>query len=268
MAGVLDLFKNIWIINAVGLCIYHRNFSGEEAVDEQLMSGLLVALRQYSEEALKLSLYTLGGKERKLVIAFGKKSKVLGAVECDQEDSPELVERIIRQLIKFIPQEYLTGEIAKPFSSEGFERMLEKEIYGREKKIGSLRDLIALTLVLIVAVFYSIDSYINYVEDLYDAGNNIQGFIVQLGPVWISGALIGYISMREKVIAIAGILEIIALNIVLYGQIEDAWFAATILGIMLVLTGFAVIWFIKGRKLFFIQETFLDKILSKKSASK
>ena len=268
MAGVLTLFKNIWIINAVGLCIYHRNFTGEEPADEQLMSGLLVALRQYSEEALKLSLYTLGGKERKLVIAFGKKSKVLGAVECDQEDSPELVERIIRQLIKFIPQEYLSGEIAKPFSSEGFERMVEKEIYGREKKIGSLRDLIALTLVLIVAAFYTIDAYIDYIKWLDDTGQNIQLFIAEVSPIWIAGALIGYISMKENVITIGGILEIIALNIVLYGKIADAWFAATILGIMLILSGFAVVWFIKGRKLFFIQESFLDKILSKKPALK
>lgn len=232
------------------------------------MSGLLVALRQYSEEALKLSLYTLGGKERKLVIAFGKISKVLGAVECDQEDSPELVERIIRRLIKFIPQEYLTGEITKPFSSEGFERMLEKEIYGREKKIGSLRDLIALTLVLIVAAFYTIDAYIDYIKWLNDTNQEIQAFLIQIIPVLIAGPIIGYISMKENVIAIGGILEIIALNIVLFGRVDYAWFAAVFIGIMLALSGYAVLWFVKGKKLFFKQESFLDKILSKKAASK
>jgi hypothetical protein len=263
--GVLDLFKNIWIINALGLCIYHRNFSGEESVDEQLMSGLLVALRQYSEEALKLSLYTLGGKERKLVITYGTKSKVLGAVECDQEDSPDLVERIIRRLIKWIPEEYLTGEIAKPFSSEGFERMIEEEIFGRQKKIDTIRDLVALTLVLIVAVFYSIDSFLDYLKWLEDTDREIQAFFVQLIPVLIAGPIIGYISMKANVITMGGILEIMALNIVLFDQVKWAWFAAIFLGIMLALSGYAVLWFVKGRKLFLKQETFLDKILSKKS---
>ncbi|MBN1330498.1 MAG: hypothetical protein JXA54_13570 [Candidatus Heimdallarchaeota archaeon] len=130
------MIQAIWIITDTGQCIFSHKYVTLD-IDDQLISGLLLAFDAFSNESGIGGVQQIGGEDNQFV--YGSSGKLLVAALADKRDNPELVERLMVKISKNFQEKY------KPYLSDisfvdlnvfnGFEKEIDnvllKKVYNR-----------------------------------------------------------------------------------------------------------------------------------------
>jgi hypothetical protein len=94
------MIESIVIINPNGICIYNANFS-ESKIDEQLLSGFLIAVNNFSKEVMSQDseLQTIDAKDRKIVSYENKDNKLTIAAIASPLDQDSLLLKVLKKIL-------------------------------------------------------------------------------------------------------------------------------------------------------------------------
>jgi len=134
--GGINLIQAIWIITENGQCIFSHKYITLD-IDDQLISGLLLAFDAFSNESGIGGVQQIGGEDNQFV--YGSSGKLLAAALADKRDNPELVERLMIKISNIFQDKY------KPYLKDlsfvdlnifnGFEKEIDnillKKVYNR-----------------------------------------------------------------------------------------------------------------------------------------
>ena len=156
--------ENIWIIDSnSGICIFDwYTESKEKTIDEQLVSGLLLAFRSFSSEAGLVDISAIEGLDKKL--AYKSDERFIIAAICHLNDFEPLVNKTLlgflsdfRKKYKDLIDDDATTDVS-PFRtfSEDIESKLEGTTATRSWVSLSVGSIITLMLVGAVFAIYAI----------------------------------------------------------------------------------------------------------------
>lgn len=141
------MIKSVLIIEEGGIAIFSYE-AGGPIVDEQLISGFLVAVRDLTREAFLDSLQTLQMQDNQLVFGFKEIEdigKLFGAIISDNTDNSDLVAELLDQLLEQFMTKYevdvkqvLEKRVQKEF--EGFKNDIEQVMESRLRKPAILQE--------------------------------------------------------------------------------------------------------------------------------
>jgi hypothetical protein len=89
------LIQAIWIITETGQCIFSHKYAVLD-IDDQLISGLLVAFDAFSSESGIGGIQQIAGEDNQFV--YGSSGKLLVAAIADKRDNGDLVEKLMRKI--------------------------------------------------------------------------------------------------------------------------------------------------------------------------
>jgi len=130
------LIQAIWIITDTGQCIFSHKYI-ELEIDDQLISGLLIAFDAFSSESGIGGIQQIGGKDNQFV--YGPSKKLLVAALADKRDNAALVERLMVKIADLFQEKYATHlhdvsfvdlNIFKGFEDE-IDQILKPKVYNR-----------------------------------------------------------------------------------------------------------------------------------------
>ncbi|MBD3229580.1 MAG: hypothetical protein GF329_15470 [Candidatus Lokiarchaeota archaeon] len=103
------MIQSIVIINAGGVCIYNKNFTASK-VDEQLLSGFLIAVSNFSGEVMseESELQTINAKDRKIVTYKDKYKELSIAAIADILDRDSLLLKVLKEVLDKFYERYQT----------------------------------------------------------------------------------------------------------------------------------------------------------------
>ena len=141
------MIKSVLIMEEGGIAIFSYE-AGGPIVDEQLISGFLVAVRDLTREAFLDSLQTLQMQDNQLVFGFKEIEnigKLFGAIISDNADNHDLVADLLDNLLgQFMTnyeedvKEVLEKRVQKEF--EGFKKDIERVMETRLRRPAILRE--------------------------------------------------------------------------------------------------------------------------------
>ncbi|MFQ6125386.1 MAG: hypothetical protein ACE5R6_12395 [Candidatus Heimdallarchaeota archaeon] len=141
------MIKSVLIMEEGGIAIFSYE-AGGPIVDEQLISGFLVAVRDLTREAFLDSLQTLQMQDNQLVFGFKEIEdigKLFGAIISDNNDNAGLVAELLDQLLEQFMTKYeadvkqvLEKRVQKEF--EGFKNDIEQVMESRLRKPAILQE--------------------------------------------------------------------------------------------------------------------------------
>ncbi len=141
------MIKSVLIMEEGGIAIFSYE-AGGPIVDEQLISGFLVAVRDLTREAFLDSLQTLQMQDNQLVFGFKEIEdigKLFGAIISDNTDNADLVAELLDQLLEQFMTKYemdvkqvLEKRVQKEF--EGFKNDIEQVMESRLRKPAILQE--------------------------------------------------------------------------------------------------------------------------------
>jgi len=213
------LIQAIWIITDTGQCIFSHKYI-ELDIDDQLISGLLMAFDAFSNESGIGGVQQIGGEDNQFIYGSGSSSKLMIAALADKRDNPELVEKLMVKVSDIFQDKYkqYLGEDLSYIdlnTFDGFEveidSVLLKKIYNRGVGSTIFGTIVALALVagafilmydfLAVAIFLV---FLIFVPGLFIgalvAGKSIYGLVVSLITV---SPIIGYYAYTISTTGIA-----------------------------------------------------------------
>ncbi|MGQ4832967.1 MAG: hypothetical protein ACP6IS_03580 [Candidatus Asgardarchaeia archaeon] len=205
------MILNLYIIHESGVCIFKREYTKETEIDEQLISGFLMAVRNFAQQTFLDGLQRIQlASGRTLVYGYNKDFGILAAALADRKDNPILAERIVNQIVDIFIKKYRS--FLKPLNPnvdlyEDFKKDLDNFIM---KKIRS-RDVITTTAAIVMAFLVSI--IITYATVLYLSylAAPIQLFI----PVVVASAIGGYLGGNFKIGIISGLISTLPILLLL-----------------------------------------------------
>ncbi len=176
------MIQAIWIITDTGQCIFSHKYVTLN-IDDQLISGLLLAFDAFSNESGIGGVQQIGGEDNQFV--YGSSGKLLVAALADKRDNPELVERLMVKISDIFQEQYKTYLTDISFvdlnTFTGFEREIDsvllKKVYNRG--VGSTFFGIIVALAITAGVFLMI----------YE--NILEGAIFLVFLIFVPGMLIG-----------------------------------------------------------------------------
>jgi len=180
--GGIIVIQAIWIITDTGQCIFSHKYVTLN-IDDQLISGLLLAFDAFSNESGIGGVQQIGGEDNQFV--YGSSGKLLVAALADKRDNPELVERLMVKISDIFQEQYKTYLTDISFvdlnTFTGFEREIDsvllKKVYNRG--VGSTFFGIIVALAITAGVFLMI----------YE--NILEGAIFLVFLIFVPGMLIG-----------------------------------------------------------------------------
>lgn len=108
------MITNLYIINSAGLAIYTHHWTSAQDLDEQLLTGFLTAITDFSQEAIKGSqLNSLDLDIGRLVLYKDPSSELSVAAICDSLDHPRLLQNLLKKIYDGFLDQF---EDAKEFS--------------------------------------------------------------------------------------------------------------------------------------------------------
>lgn len=196
--------ENIWIIDSnSGICIYDwcTEFK-EKTIDEQLVSGLLLAFRSFSSEAGLVDISAIEGIDRKL--AYQADDRFIIASICHSNDYEPLVNKTLQGLLadfrkkyKHLIDEDSTTDVS-PFRT--FHEDLELKLEGTTAT-RSVISLVAGAIItmMLVGIIYVIYFFIHddIVLLLPESGDILNLIIIFVG-YFLSGIVGGLIAGDRK----------------------------------------------------------------------
>jgi hypothetical protein len=130
------MIQALWIITETGQCIFSHKYVQLD-IDDQLISGLLVAFDAFSSESGIGGIQQIAGEDNQFV--YGSSGKVLVAALADKRDNEILVEKLTMKIADIFQQRY-SGYLADISFVDlnvfnGFEReidnVLRRKAYNR-----------------------------------------------------------------------------------------------------------------------------------------
>jgi hypothetical protein len=97
------LIQAIWIITETGQCIFSHKYAVLD-IDDQLISGLLVAFDAFSSESGIGGIQQIAGEDNQFV--YGSSGKLLVAAIADKRDNGDLVEKLMRKIANIFQEKY------------------------------------------------------------------------------------------------------------------------------------------------------------------
>lgn len=221
--------ENIWIIDSnSGICIYDwcTEFK-EKTIDEQLVSGLLLAFRSFSSEAGLVDISAIEGIDRKL--AYQADDRFIIASICHSNDYEPLVNKTLQGLLADFRKKYKdlidedsTTDVS-PFRT--FHEDLETKLEGTTatRNITSLLvgGIISMMLVGVVfVIFFFIDPLIR--AQLPQSGAVLSLIILFIGYL-MSGFIGGLIAGDRRFGIYSGIFATIPITAVFIYFLSPTW---------------------------------------------
>lgn len=130
------MIQAIWIITDTGQCIFSHKYC-ELEIDDQLISGLLIAFDAFSSESGIGGVQQIGGKDNQFV--YGPSKKLLVAALADKRDNAALVEKLMVKIADLFQEKYAAHLHDVAFvdlnTFKGFEndidQILKRKVYNR-----------------------------------------------------------------------------------------------------------------------------------------
>jgi len=195
--------ENIWIIDSnSGICIFDwYTKSKEKTIDEQLVSGLLLAFRSFSSEAGLVDISAIEGLNKKL--AYKSDERFIVAAICHLNDYEPLVNKTILGLLEDFRKKYkdlidddATTDVS-PFRTfaEDIESKLEGTTSARNVTTLLVGSIITMMLVGVVFAIYAI--FIDNLELALPDSFSLLGLVILLIGFILSG-FIGVIIAGDR----------------------------------------------------------------------
>ncbi|MCG3253878.1 MAG: YrzE family protein [Candidatus Heimdallarchaeota archaeon] len=243
--------ENIWIIDSnSGICIYDwcTEFK-EKTIDEQLVSGLLLAFRSFSSEAGLVDISAIEGINRKL--AYQADDRFIIASICHTNDYEPLVNKTLQGLLadfrkkyKHLIDEDSTTDVS-PFRT--FHEDLETKLEGTTATRSTISLIAgAIITMMLVGVIYVIYFFTNdNINALLPESGNILNLIIVFIGYFVSGAIGGLIAGDRRYGIFSGIVASIPTTgvfiIFLFPEWMDINVAAVVINSILYLILFLVL---------------------------
>jgi len=222
--------ENIWIIDSnSGICIYDWcTEDKEKTIDEQLVSGLLIAFKNFSSEAGLVDISAIEGIDRKL--AYKSHGKYLIASICHQKDYEPLVNETLLKILKSFMKKYKdlleNSTDVSPFRT--FDEDLDNMLEGTTAARNFLSTIIgAISAVAIISILFLVGfGTITQLEAAVgDQVSPIILFLEILIGVFIGGIVSGVIAGERRIAMISsGITSLPVIGVLIGLQILD-WLA-------------------------------------------
>ncbi|NHJ86345.1 MAG: MFS transporter [Asgard group archaeon] len=219
--------ENIWIIDGnSGICIYDWcHESKVKTIDEQLVSGLLLAFRNFSSEAGLVDISAIEGIDRKL--AYKSDDRFIIASICHSKDFEPLVNKTLFSLLEAFKKKYKkildTGSMTdvSPFRTfdEDIEESLEETTAARNVTttlVGAITGMVIIGIVFVTYAFTN-EKIINSIP----SGGPIVGLMMLLIGFILSGFFGGLIAGNRRLgmyTSIVFIIPVFALFMAFYSQ--------------------------------------------------
>jgi len=221
--------ENIWIIDSnSGICIYDwcTEFK-EKTIDEQLVSGLLLAFRSFSSEAGLVDISAIEGIDRKL--AYQADDRFIIASICHSNDYEPLVNKTLQGLLADFRKKYKdlidedsTTDVS-PFRT--FHKDLESKLEGTTAT-RSITSLIAGTIItmMLVGVIYVIYFFVHDdIVDLLPVSGDILNLIIIFIGYFVSGIIGGLIAGDRRYGIFSGIFASILATGLFVALLYQIW---------------------------------------------
>jgi len=208
--------ENLWIIDSnSGICIYDwYHHTKEKTIDEQLVSGLLIAFRNFSSEAGLVDISAIEGLDRKL--AYKADDRFIIAAICHSKDYEPLINKTLLDILKMFRKKYRdilkdsTTDVS-PFRTfdEDLVARLEGKTYARTVISTSVG--VISSMVIIAAFFVGYYFFINKLITILppEKGGYIVGLIIILVGFIVGGFVGGLIAGERRFGIIASLISVL-----------------------------------------------------------
>jgi len=212
------LLNAIFIISPSGGCIFYHEFRKlKGGLDQDLVSGFLVALQNFAREAFgetqEPQMLDLAGNLR-LVYSLNPATELLGAAVSDAIDHPKLVQKLIDKILNEFIRRF-QSKLDKSYDTQqfsGFEDYVEKLIKGKITKRGALSCVLGILVASVVMPSIFIPSLILLIRlgvDLTQELFYLTSVLFVMGG--LPQVLAGYIAGNKKL----GIITAVILSLVI-----------------------------------------------------
>lgn len=220
--------ENIWIIDSnSGICIYDWcTEDKEKTIDEQLVSGLLVAFKNFSSEAGLVDISAIEGIDRKL--AYKSVDKYIIASICHGKDYEPLVNEMLLKILKAFMKKY--KDLLENSTDVSPYRTFDEDMINILEGTTAARNFLstfigAVAAIAIVGVLFLIGfttlSKVNAAVG-YDIGSVIL-FIEILVGVFIGGLVSGIIAGERRIAMISSSITVLPVIGILMGLQIGGW---------------------------------------------
>lgn len=222
--------ENVWIIDSSsGICIYDWYARPRDKnIDEQLVSGLLIAFKNFSSEAGLVDISAIEGIDKKLAYKTDEQFIIAGV--CHTKDYEELVSKTFLGLLKQFREKYkdlldsgMTTDVS-PF------RTFDAEVKDALIDNFSSRNAITMITGIIASLFVAGLTFIGYflaigpLQRAVDPGiANIIGLILLLVGMMFSGFIGGLVAGDRKLGIIASALSTLPILGLMIGNFYGSW---------------------------------------------
>ena len=229
VVGTLAI-ENVWIIDSSsGICIFDWYAQArDKTIDEQLVSGLLIAFKNFSSEAGLVDISAIEGIDKKLAYKTDEHFIIAGV--CHSRDYEELINKTLLDLLKKFRKKYhdllkngMTTDVS-PF------RTFEKDILETLEDSSSSRNIITMTTGIIVSLLIAGLIFIGYffgIGPLYgvmDSGvADIVGLVYLLLGMFAGGFAGGLVAGDRKLGILAGALSTLPILGLMVGFFSPLW---------------------------------------------
>ncbi|NHJ48959.1 MAG: hypothetical protein FK733_14330 [Asgard group archaeon] len=163
------MIQAVWIITETGQCIFSHKYITLD-IDDQLISGLLMAFDAFSSESGIGGVQQIGGEDNQFV--YGSSGKLLVAALADRRDSEDLVEKLMGKIAERFHEKYASYVHDLTFVDlnvfNGFENDIDQILFRKAYNRGAGSTIFGtiISLALTVGIFLVLNEYIMYASFL------------------------------------------------------------------------------------------------------
>ncbi|MFW9924978.1 MAG: hypothetical protein ACFFDW_17005 [Candidatus Thorarchaeota archaeon] len=222
--------ENIWIIDSMsGICIFdwYLNIK-RKTIDEQLVSGLLIAFKNFSSEAGLVDISAIEGLDKKL--AYKSDDRFIIAGICHSKDYEPLINRTLLDLLERFRKKYkdllddgMTTDVS-PFRT--FDDDIAEALEGTTSARNVVTTLTGIIASLLIAalVFVGYFFLITPIQNITSiAIGDIIGLVYLLVGMLVGGFIAGLVAGERKFGIIAGSISIIPIIGLMVGFFFNSW---------------------------------------------
>ncbi|MHA1229071.1 MAG: hypothetical protein ACTSRP_00270 [Candidatus Helarchaeota archaeon] len=200
------MIESIIIINAGGVCIYNKNFSVSKT-DEQLLSGFLIAVSNFSKEVMSEGqLQKIDTKEQKIVTYEDKELGLSIAAIASSMDHDALLLKILKKILKEFDKRYhdVLDDPKITQYNKKFDSIAREIIYQYVSKRSGVNIFLGILIgVILVLVIFMLQTWMflifidSFVSSLGPA-TDVMELLIPFGIFSLEMQLIGFISFAPS----------------------------------------------------------------------
>jgi len=212
------MINSIFIISPGGGCIFHHEYRKlGSGLDQDLVSGFLVALQNFAKETFgfeqtpqKLDL----AAGVRLVYSFNKEAELLGAAVADSIDHPKLIQKLIDTILtEFVALfKHKLDNISETSQFSDFISYVDQVVKSKITKRGILSAILGILIasaiipvILVPSLFFLLRAGMDLTENFL----SLTSFLFVIGG--LPQILAGYIAGNKKLAVIVSIILSLAI---------------------------------------------------------